>query len=47
VIATVLQGMRMLSDLTSRVLLQASWKYAKPNNSPEFQDITDYERAIK
>jgi cytoplasmic FMR1 interacting protein len=47
VIATVLQGMRMLSDLTARVLLQAAWKYAKPNNNPEFKDITDYERAIK
>lgn len=43
----VLQGFSYLSDWTGRVLSQAAWKYAHPNNDESIQATVEYERVIR
>eukprot|EP01119_Soliformovum_irregulare_P019520 TRINITY_DN6199_c0_g1_i4.p1 TRINITY_DN6199_c0_g1~~TRINITY_DN6199_c0_g1_i4.p1 ORF type:complete len:1378 (-),score=485.69 TRINITY_DN6199_c0_g1_i4:58-4191(-) len=43
----VMQGMRYLSDWTTRVLQQAAWKYAKPNSDSETQSTVEYEKVVR
>jgi cytoplasmic FMR1 interacting protein len=46
-VATVLQGVQLMSDWAGRILQQAAWKYANPNMDKSIQTEIDYERAIK
>jgi len=41
----VLRGFQLLSDWTGRVLAQAAWQYAHPNNEKETE--VEYERYIR
>jgi cytoplasmic FMR1 interacting protein len=43
----VLRGFSLLSDWTGRVLAQAAWKYAHPNNDEKIQSEVEYERYIR
>lgn len=43
----VLLGFSHLSDWTGRVLAQAAWKYAHPNNDEQIKASNDYERVIR
>eukprot|EP01117_Protostelium_nocturnum_P005158 TRINITY_DN1874_c0_g1_i1.p1 TRINITY_DN1874_c0_g1~~TRINITY_DN1874_c0_g1_i1.p1 ORF type:complete len:1354 (-),score=489.30 TRINITY_DN1874_c0_g1_i1:93-4154(-) len=43
----VLQGLLYLSDWSGKILGQAAWKYAKPNNDPNLVDVDNYERVVR
>jgi cytoplasmic FMR1 interacting protein len=47
IVTTVLQGLQLLSDWSSKVLQQSAWKYARPNNDPQINSTVDYERVVK
>eukprot|EP01111_Echinosteliopsis_oligospora_P015952 TRINITY_DN6483_c0_g1_i1.p1 TRINITY_DN6483_c0_g1~~TRINITY_DN6483_c0_g1_i1.p1 ORF type:complete len:1368 (+),score=367.50 TRINITY_DN6483_c0_g1_i1:181-4284(+) len=46
---TVLQGLQLLSDWSSKVLQQSAWKYARPNNDIQLDgpQVVEYERVVK
>lgn len=44
----VLEGFRLLSGWSGKVLQQSAWKYAKPNTHHELpSDVVEYERVVK
>jgi len=45
--STVIQGFQLLSDWSSKVLLQSAWKYSKPNNDPTLENLVEYERVVR
>lgn len=45
---TVLEGLRLLSEWSGKVLRQSAWKYAHPNTNDKLgPDAVEYERVVK
>lgn len=44
---TILNGFQLLSDWSSKILQQAAWKYANPNNDNTIEVTTEYERVVR
>jgi len=47
ILQVVLQGLRLVSEWNSRILLQVAWKLDHTNKSTDIQADQDYERAIR
>lgn len=47
VLQVVLRGLKLVSDWTSRVLMQAAWKLNHPEMNPNIETDLAYERAVK
>jgi cytoplasmic FMR1 interacting protein len=47
--ATILEGLRLLSDWSGKVLRQSAWKYAHPNTNDKLvgPEAVEYERVVK
>jgi hypothetical protein len=45
--AMSLINVQYLSDWSSKVLMQAAYKYAKPNIDPSVDSTVDYERVVR